>query len=129
MYFKHWGYFKYHNYKKNVGTSGIFSKDIGPGNCLIDFWIRKNSNKKFDQDGILASNGKKNEVILEQALDLYNNRLNKKNYLMILMILIFRFQEACHLEDGTTTLTDFTASIIAEVFHQSFHIKKKLRIF
>ena len=47
--------------KKNVGTSGIFSKDIGPGNCLIDFWVRKISNKKFDQDGILASNGKTNE--------------------------------------------------------------------
>ena len=26
----------------------IFSKDIGPGNCLIDNWVRKNSNKKFD---------------------------------------------------------------------------------
>ena len=31
------------------------SRDIGPGNCLIDAWVRKNSNKKFDEDGKLAS--------------------------------------------------------------------------
>ena len=24
------------------------SRDIGPGNCLIDSWVRKNSNQKFD---------------------------------------------------------------------------------
>ena len=32
----------------------MFSKDIGPGNCLIDSWIRKNSNKRFDLNGKLA---------------------------------------------------------------------------
>ena len=32
----------------------MLSKDIGPGNCLIDKWVRKNSNKKFDKDGKLA---------------------------------------------------------------------------
>ena len=36
-----------------------FSKDIGPGNCLIDTWIRKNSKKNFDKDGLLASWEKK----------------------------------------------------------------------
>ena len=32
--------------------------DIGPGNCLIDKWIRLNSNKKFDKNGNLARSGK-----------------------------------------------------------------------
>merc|ERR1711991_1301877 len=32
----------------------ISSKDIGPGNCLIDNWIRNNSNKKYDFNGKLA---------------------------------------------------------------------------
>ena len=54
------------------------SRDIGPGNCLIDAWVRKNSNKKFDVDGQLASTGKTNEIILEQAQELYSNRSNKK---------------------------------------------------
>ena len=39
--------------------SELISKDIGPGNCLVDSWVRKNSNKKFDQDGNLASSGTK----------------------------------------------------------------------
>ena len=52
----------------------MISKDIGPGNCLIDAWVRKNSNKKFDKDGLLASTGKRNEIIFEQAQELYMNR-------------------------------------------------------
>ena len=28
--------------------------DIGPGNCLIDEWVRNNSNKKFDKNGELS---------------------------------------------------------------------------
>ena len=47
--------------------SKLLSKDIGPGNCLIDTWVRKNSDKKFDLDGQLALAGSKNEVIYEQA--------------------------------------------------------------
>ena len=113
--------------KKNVGTSGIFSKDIGPGNCLIDFWVRKNSNKKFDQDGILASNGKTNEVILEQALDLYNNRLNKKKSSFDTNDFDISFSRGLSLEDGTATLTDFSASIIAEVLSSILHKEKKIK--
>ena len=37
----------------------LSSKDIGPGNCLIDRWVRTNSNQKFDIDGKLAKIGKK----------------------------------------------------------------------
>ena len=43
--------------KKPIGEYEIFSKDIGPGNCLIDSWIRKNSKNKFDKDGNLALRG------------------------------------------------------------------------
>ena len=34
--------------------------------------------KKFDKDGQLASKGKKNEIIYEQAQDLYMNRASKE---------------------------------------------------
>ena len=33
--------------KKLIGSMEIFSKDIGPGNCLIDEWIRNNSIKNL----------------------------------------------------------------------------------
>ena len=46
--------------KGPVGSLKIYSRDIGPGNCLIDSWVRKNSDKKFDLDGKLAIKGEKN---------------------------------------------------------------------
>ena len=46
-----------------VGSLDFTSRDIGPGNCLIDSWVRKNSKYKYDEDGIFASSGKRNEII------------------------------------------------------------------
>ena len=99
--------------KNKNDLNKLESKDIGPGNCLIDSWIRKNSNKKFDVDGLFASSGNRNEIIYEQAQELYMNQKNKK--------LTFdtndfdiSFIRGLSLKDGATTLTDFTASIISE---------------
>ena len=46
----------------------LFAEDIGPGNCLIDEWIRKNSKYKFDQNGSIAKSGKINQLTLNQAI-------------------------------------------------------------
>ena len=94
--------------------SRLISKDIGPGNCLIDSWVRKNSSKKFDKDGKLASIGKKNEIIFEQALELYANRKNKDKLSFDTNDFDVSFVRGLNLEDGAATLTDFTASIISE---------------
>ena len=48
----------------------------------------KKLEKKFDENGNLALRGEKNQIILEQAQELYINRNKKKNYLMIQMISI-----------------------------------------
>ena len=56
----------------------IYSKDIGPGNCLIDNGLEKIQIKNLIMDGKLAAQGKINEIILEQAQELYTNRKNKK---------------------------------------------------
>ena len=47
----------------------MFAGDIGPGNCLIDEWVRKNSKYKYDKDGLIAKSGKVNELIFNQAID------------------------------------------------------------
>ena len=94
--------------------SELISKDIGPGNCLIDSWMRKNSNKKFDQDGKLASIGQRNEIIFEQAQELYMNRSNKEKLSFDTNDFDISFIRGLSLEDGITTLTDFTASIIGD---------------
>jgi len=99
----------------------LISKDIGPGNCLVDAWVRKNSNKKFDKDGHLASSGTKNEIIFEQAQELYTNRNNKKKKSFDTNDFDISFVRGLSLEDGAATLTDFTASIIGEEL--SFSLK------
>ena len=100
--------------KKPLGSSEISSKDVGPGNCLIDSWIRKNSNKKFDQDGKIALSGKKNEIILEQAQELYSNRNNKDKSSFDTNDFDISFARGLSIEDGAATLTEFTGSIIGE---------------
>ncbi|MDC0525031.1 anhydro-N-acetylmuramic acid kinase [Pelagibacteraceae bacterium] len=99
---------------KPLGLMELYSRDIGPGNCLIDAWLRKNSNKKFDFEGNIASIGKKNEIIFEQARELYSNRIDKKKLSFDVSDFDISFARGLSLEDGTTTLTDFTASIIGE---------------
>ena len=100
--------------KDKENLSELKSRDIGPGNCLIDAWVRKNSNKKFDQDGNLASEGTKNEIIFEQAQELYANRNSKKKLSFDVNDFDISFVRGLSLQDGVATLTDFTASIIGE---------------
>ena len=92
----------------------IFSKDIGPGNCLIDEWVRKNSVRKFDNEGKLAALGKKNEIIFEQAQELYSNRNNKDKSSFDTNDFDISFARGLSIEDGAATLTEFTGSIIGE---------------
>ena len=113
--------------KDNKDYSELISKDIGPGNCLIDKWVRKNSKKKFDENGILASAGKRNEIIFEQAQELYMNRSNKKKLSFDTNDFDISFIRGLSFEDGVTTLTDFTASIIADEL--SLSIKNSKLIF
>ena len=98
--------------REPVGTYGFTSRDIGPGNCLIDSWVRKNSKFKFDKDGTLAATGNTNEIILEQAQELFANRLNQKKLSFDVNDFDVSFARGLSLKDGTTTLTDFTARII-----------------
>ena len=104
----------------------IFSKDIGPGNCLIDSWVRNNSDKKYDYNGLLASSGEKNEIILEQAQDLYNNRKIKNKISFDTSDFDISFTRGLTLEDGAATLTEFTSRIIGESI--SFFLKKEKNI-
>ena len=56
---------------------------------------------------------KKNEIIFEQAQELYFNR-NKEKKSFDTNDFDISFSRGLSLEDGTTTLTEFTGSIIAE---------------
>ncbi len=102
----------------------FFSRDLGPGNCLIDEWVRKNTKDKFDNYGEIAKKGKINELILNQALDNFDNRPNQLVTSFDIKDFSLNFVRGLNLEDGSATLTDFTAKIIVEKLY-SFLFKEK----
>ena len=105
-------------------NQNVFAYDIAPGNCLIDEWIRKNSNKKYDENGELANSGKVNDLILNQAIEnleiiSINESLDVKNFDL-------SFVKGLSLEDGCATLTKFTAYLISEGLKKIDQINKLL---
>ena len=90
----------------------IFAFDIGPGNCMIDEWIRKNSDRKFDHDGKIANSGIINELILNQAID--NFSFNSIRESLDIKSFDISFVKGLSFEDGCATLNKFTAFLIAE---------------
>ena len=97
-------------HSENKFDEPMFASDIGPGNCLIDEWVRKNTKEKYDKSGLIAKSGKTNALILNQALDnfeeMLNNSLDIKDFDV-------SFARGLSLEDGASTITNFTAEIIA----------------
>ena len=90
----------------------IRAYDIGPGNCLINEWMRKKSNKKFDDKGSVALSGKINELLLNQAKD--NFEISSIKQSMDINDFDISFAKGLGLEDGCATLTEFTAFLISE---------------
>jgi anhydro-N-acetylmuramic acid kinase len=105
------------NITKVLRASGKIEENIeafdsGPGNCLIDEWVRINSKKKFDKDGLIAQSGKIDQLTLNQAIDnfeiqSYDKSLDIKNF-------DISFARGLSLEDGCATITNFTAYLIAK---------------
>ena len=106
------------------------SFDIGPGNCLLDEWIRKNSEEKFDKNGELAKAGKTDEIILNQAIDNFDNIKNNNNLSFDVKDFDLNFVRGLSLEDGLSTLTDFTAFLIYQsiITSTNFNKDKKLNV-
>ena len=105
-------------------------KDIGPGMCLIDRWLRQKTKKNYDKDGIIAKSGKVNKIVLDQLLE---NFKEKENILSTGVIqsfdtkyFNFSFVKELSLEDGAATLTEFTAHVIISVLQTAEHNKKKI---
>ena len=89
----------------------IISFDTGPGNCLIDKWVRSKSNMKFDKMGNLAKKGKLNIKFLNKFLkDPYYSKKFPKS----LDIKYFKLNNIKKLNflDGCTTLSMLTVDSI-----------------
>jgi len=86
--------------------------DSGPGNCMIDDWIRKNSKNNFDKNGLIAKSGKIDQLILKQAID--NCKINPFGKSLDVKDFDISFAKGLTLEDGCATITNFTAYLIAK---------------
>ena len=106
------------------------SYDIGPGNCLLDEWIRKNSEEKFDKNGELARAGKTNKIILNQAINNYDSIKNNNKLSFDVKDFDLNFVRGLSLEDGLSTLTNFTSYLIYQsiVASTNFDKDKELNI-
>ena len=62
-----------------LNRGNIFSTDIGPGNCLIDKWVKKNFDKDFDKDGKISLEGKVNENLADNFLNKLQEKTKNKN--------------------------------------------------
>jgi anhydro-N-acetylmuramic acid kinase len=91
----------------------MISSDIGPGNCLIDEWIRLNSDKLIDKDGLIARSGKINIPILKKALDSFYSSFVRIKRSYDVSDFDLSFVKGLTLEDGAATLTAFSADIIS----------------
>ena len=96
---------------KNFDENFMEGYDIGPGNCLIDNWVRKNSKFKYDENGKIASLGKLNELTLNQAID--NFEFNDFKNSLDINDFDISFLRGLDFEEGCTTITEFTAYLIA----------------
>ena len=105
-------------------SNDLKSYDIGPGNCLLDEWIRKNSKEKFDKNGELAKAGKTDKIILNQAIDNFDSIKNNNNLSFDVKDFDLNFVRGLSLEDGLSTLTDFTASLIYQSIVNSINFDK-----
>jgi len=109
-----------------TGTKTKFiahATDIGPGNCLLDLWIRNNSKNEYDNKGKLAEQGKIDHEILNNKLDtfLYHRADSADIGYPSLDVNDFdvSFARGLTIEDGAATLTEYTAEVIAFYFNKN----------
>ncbi len=98
----------------------FFAKDAGPGNYLMDMYIKKTTKFDFDKDGNIASSGKINNILINNIFEheIYNS--SNKHSLDVKDFDI-NFVKSLSIEDALANLNFFTAKVI------SHNIKKNLK--
>jgi len=110
-------------YIKNHKLSGLIGYDIGPGNCLIDLWIRKKTKKKYDHKGLIAKKGKSDKISLLSMINQFRKKnfisISKKRSLDIKDFSLTNDFKKLSLEDGAATLTNFTIMALLDFIEKT----------
>jgi anhydro-N-acetylmuramic acid kinase len=104
------------------------SFDVGPGNCLLDEWVRKHTQMKYDENGKASNIGKTSEIILNQAIDNFDNLNNQEKLSFDIKDFDLSFVKGLSYEDGLSTLVDFTAAIIYQSILKLIKIKENEKL-
>jgi len=52
-----------------AGQGSVIGFDTGPGNCLLDYWINKHSDRTYDNNGAWAASGSIHRPLLDILLE------------------------------------------------------------
>ena len=97
----------------------LVARDIGPGNVLLDEYLKKTKNIDFDNNGEIASIGQINMDIINQFIehDIYSSEdrhsYDRNDF-------DFNFIKGLVFEDAVATLNYFTALIISNYLSENF---------
>ena len=96
---------------------GAVAFDTGPGNALIDDWVRLKTNQMMDVDGQLARRGHVDQAVLDELL---KHSYFDRPYPKSLDRDAFSFAALAHSspEDGAATLAAFTAQAVLKAAQQ-----------
>lgn len=106
-----------------VNKSKIYASDIGPGNCLLDKWIKINTNKNFDKDGKIALKGTVNFNYVNNFLDRFDY-FNKKNISYDTSDFNISELRGFSTYDGAATLSYISGILIVKTIEKFKKIKK-----
>ncbi len=95
------------------------AKDVGPGNCLMDMYLKKTKKIDFDENGTIAASGKIDNELINNLLDheIYNSSKNSYD----IKDFDINFVKGLSIQDAVANLNYFTAKIISR------NIKKDLK--
>ena len=95
-----------------IGAGGdILAFDTGPGNAPINDWAKKHLSREYDENGMLARQGKVDDALLDEWLahpffeKVPPKSLDRDD---------FKFSISLSAADGAATLTAFTAAATAQ---------------
>jgi len=112
----------------SMNNEDLISFDVGPGNCLLDEWVRRHTKMKYDENGKASNTGKTSEVILNQAIDNFDNISNQKKLSFDIKDFDLSFVKGLSYEDGLSTLVDFAAIIIHQSILKSIKTKENEKL-
>ena len=105
----------YFNHKSKSSLNNMLAFDAGPCCSLIDDWVSKNSNKKFDNFGLLARNGNVKKKIIQNFLKkpFFSKpppkSLDRSDFSLSLL-------KKLKIEDGAATLSYLVADTLLKSF-------------